>query len=93
MKKVKLTAILLCLVILSTFCVGIVDKIILFANEIDLSKNYWESNCDLHNLSINNRETYENSLKNLDPYITVFTHGCGGDKSHWSSDSNFNFEK
>ena len=89
MKKItKIVACLLCCIMVSSLLIAIIDKISVYASIADYGIAY-------------NKQTYANieslsrreTLSDSNAQITVFTHGCGGDKSHWSSDLNFNFEK
>ncbi len=89
MKKLnKIIACFLCCVIVGSLLVGIVDKLLVYANTLEYITSY--TNLTFSDLE---RLTQRKVVSNESPQITVFTHGCGGDASHWSNDSNYKFAK
>ncbi|MBQ9756549.1 MAG: hypothetical protein IJV99_03015 [Clostridia bacterium] len=83
MKRIKyLIASLLCLILLGSIAFSITLNKRVYADDVDLTKNYWELTPEeLENVT-NSRTTPSNDQ----PQITVFTHGWGSKPSNWSND-------
>ena len=83
MKRIKyLIASLLCLIFLGSIAFSITLNKRVYADGVDLTKNYWELTPEeLENVT-NSRTTPSNDQ----PQITVFTHGWGSKPSNWSND-------
>ena len=89
--SVKLISISLCFIMFCSLIVGILQKVVVRADDFDYANTPYET--------LTYQQLEDNTTRDIAPsdgvypQFTVFTYGCGGSLEHWSNNSNYYFVK